>query len=112
MAVFYLVAGVNHFYNPEAYYRIIPPFFSSPHVINIASGIAEIFFGVLLLIPPTRKPACYGIICMLIVFIPAHIYMIKAGWCIQAFCLPGWMIWVRLIIGQPLLIFWALRSRE
>ncbi len=112
MAAFYLLAGINHFRNPEAYYKIIPPYFGNPHFINIASGTAEILLAVLLLIPQTKKIASFGIICMLIAFIPAHIYMIKKGWCIKDFCLPVWAIWLRLIAFQPLLIWWAWLNRK
>ena len=65
MAVFYLLAGVNHFRNPEAYYQIIPPYFSNPHFINLAAGAVEIIFAGLLLIPATKKFACNAIIAML-----------------------------------------------
>ena len=112
MAIFYIGAGVNHFRNPALYYTIIPSFFSNPYIINTASGIAEILLGLLLLVPQTRKLACYAIICMLIAFIPAHIYMIKTGWCIKDFCLPGWALWARLILFQPLLILWAWYYRK
>lgn len=80
MSVFYLLAGINHFRNPEAYYQIIPAYFSDPHLINAISGTTEILLAILLLIPLTRKFACYGIIAMLIAFIPAHIYMLSTGW--------------------------------
>ena len=112
MAVFYVAAGINHFNHPEAYYKIIPPFFQHLHFINICSGIVEIGSGLLLFMSRTRKFACYSIICMLIAFIPAHIYMIKTGWCIKSFCLPQWMIWARLILLQPLLILWAWTNKQ
>ena len=112
MAVFYLLAGVNHFRNPEAYYQIIPPYFSNPHFINLAAGLVEILLAVLLLIPATKKFACNAIIVMLIAFIPAHIYMLKVGFCVYTICLPQWTLWVRLLILQPLLIWWAWFNRK
>ncbi|MFT3909904.1 MAG: hypothetical protein QM737_10795 [Ferruginibacter sp.] len=112
MIIFYLAGGINHFYNPDAYYKIIPPFFSNQELINICSGIAEISFSILLLFAQTRRLACYGIICMLIAFIPTHIYMLKVGFCIKDFCLPQWAVWVRLIVLQPLLITWAWSNRK
>lgn len=107
MAAFYLLAAINHFRNPEAYYKIIPPYLPYPVLINLMSGIAEMLFAFLLLIPAAKKWACYGIMIMLIAFIPAHIYMFTTGWCIKDFCLPQWAIWLRLILLQPLLILWA-----
>jgi len=112
MIIFYLLAGVNHFRNPEAYYKIIPPYFPDHVLINIIAGIAEITFGLLLLIPTTKKYACYAIILMLIAFIPAHIYMLKVGFCVQGYCLPQWALWARLLVLQPLLIFWAWSNRK
>jgi len=112
MSIFYLLAGVNHFRNPVSYYAIIPPYLPYPHLINVLSGIAEIFFALLLLNRATRKFACYGIIAMLIAFIPAHIYMIRAGFCAGNFCLPGWALWTRLLVLQPLLIAWAWKTGE
>ena len=112
MALFYVAAGVNHFSNPGTYYTIIPPYFSNPQLINTVSGIAEIVSGILLLIPQTRKLAANAIIAMLIAFIPAHIYMIKTGFCIKTFCLPEWALWARLLMLQPLLISWAWYNRK
>lgn len=112
MAVFYLLAGINHFNNPGAYLKIIPEIFTLPELINIASGIIEIVLAIMLFIPKTRKIACYSIIAMLIAFIPAHIYMIKTGWCVKQFCFPSWAIWLRLIVMQPLLILWAWNNRK
>ncbi len=112
MSIFYIGAGINHFRNPDAYYSIIPPYFSNAYLINILSGIAEICLGILLFFSPTRKMACYGIIIMLLAFIPAHIYMIKAGFCIKDFCLPIWALWARLLVLQPLLIFWAWKNKD
>ena len=112
MALFYFIAGINHFNNPDAYLKIIPDFFPGPDIINIASGIIEITLSILLIIHKTRKVASYGIIIMLIAFIPAHIYMIKTGWCVRNFCFPSWAIWLRLILLQPLLILWAWNNRK
>jgi len=112
MSAFYLLAGINHFRNPEAYYSIIPDYFSNPYLINISSGIAEMLLAILLLIPQTRKLSCYLIIAMLLFFIPAHIYMLKVGFCINGSCLPQWALWLRLLLLQPLLIFWAWRNSK
>jgi uncharacterized membrane protein len=47
-SVFYIVAGINHFRNPEIYYTLIPPYFPSHPTINIIAGIAEIVLGIFL----------------------------------------------------------------
>ena len=112
MSTIYLFSGINHFRYPEGYLKIIPPYLPYHTLINFLSGIIEISFAILLLIPATKKLACYGIILMLLAFIPAHIYMLTTGWCINDFCLPQWAIWVRLIVLQPLLIWWVWSVKE
>lgn len=111
MAAFYLFAGINHFINPAFYYPLIPPYFGHEESINILSGLAEIACAALLLYPPTKKWACYGIILLLLAFVPAHIYMLKTGICLGASCAPEWALWLRLILLQPMLILWAWKNR-
>lgn len=116
MFVFYFIAGINHFRNPASYHKLIPPAIGHQEWINIAAGIAEIVSAVLLLFNPTRKWACYGIIIMLIAFIPSHIYMAQTGFCPEIngeiYCAPQWLLWVRLFLLQPLLLWWAWQNRN
>jgi uncharacterized membrane protein len=57
--------------------------------------------------------ATYGIILLLIAFIPAHIIMIQKGFCLSnGFCFPAWVMWIRLFPLQFLLILWAWSSRK
>lgn len=110
--IFYLAAGINHFRNPEIYYRLIPPYLPAHVQLNKLAGIAEIIFGLLLIFTATRKWAVYGIILLLLALIPAHIYFIKMGSCIPELCVPQWAGWLRLLILQPLLIAWAWWCRK
>ena len=116
MFVLYLVAGINHFRKPTAYYPLIPDWIGHAELINVAAGVAEIGFAVLLLFKATRKWACYGIILMLLAFIPSHIQMLQTGFCPEIAgnirCAPAWTLWVRLIVLQPLLIYWAWSNRN
>lgn len=108
MTVFYLVAGINHFLHPDNYYALIPPYFPFHQFINIASGAAEIIFGGLLIFSSSRKAGAFGIVVLLILFIPAHIYMIQKGGCMSVqVCIPAWLAWVRLFPLQFVLIAWA-----
>ena len=107
MIIFYIGAGINHFWHPAGYYSIIPPYLPDHYLINILAGIAEIGGGLLLIFPATRKFAAYGIIVMLIAFMPAHIYMIQQGGIIA----PLWLAWLRLPV-QGLLIWWAYSLRR
>ncbi len=97
LSVFYFVAGVNHFINPEFYLALIPPYLPDYVLINVLSGVIEIGLAIAILLPRTRKVAAYLIIAMLIAFIPAHIYFIQIGGCVQdGLCAPEWVGWVRL----------------
>lgn len=113
MIVFYIGAGINHFWHPYGYYTLIPPYLPNPVLINIVSGIAEVGLGLLLIFRQTKKIAAYGIILMLIAFIPAHIYMIQKGGCMnEGLCFPLWVAWIRLFPLQFLLMWWAWSNQK
>jgi uncharacterized membrane protein len=115
LILLYICAGINHFWHPLPYYSIIPPYLPKPYLINIAAGVFELLFGLMLIFSSTRKMAAYGIVLMLIAFIPAHIYMIQKGGCMgpkPALCIPLWLAWVRLFPLQFILIWWAFASRS
>jgi len=104
MASIYILAGLNHFRKPKMYERIIPPYLPNPKFLNLASGVAEIVFGIALLLPDYSKMGAWGIIALLIAFFTVHIYMLqdeRAG-----FGLPRWVFWLRIPL-QFLLILWA-----
>ncbi len=111
--VFYLYAGTNHSINPDFYAGLIPDYLPAHDAINAIAGVVEIFFGIGLAIKQTRKWAAFGIIAMLIAFIPSHWYFIEIGGCIEGgLCAPVWVGWVRLVVVHPLLILWAWRHRK
>lgn len=108
----YLIAGTNHFVHPAAYLKLIPLYLPYPQLLNLAAGFFEIVFGLMLIFKPTRQYAVYGIILMLIAFIPAHIYMIQ----IAPFMLGKLLVtktgaWIRLPL-QAVLIAWAYWHRK
>lgn len=106
------MAGVNHFWHPAFYLRIIPPYLPYPAFINYMSGAFELIFGLLLIFSSTRFAGATGIIVLLLLFIPAHIYTLQIA-CPQANnCNNLWLAWIRLFIGQPLLIAWAWWVRD
>jgi uncharacterized membrane protein len=109
MVGFYAFAGIYHFVNPKAYYGLFPPYLKLYAVpLNIAAGVAEVVCAILLILPATRIFAGYGIIAMLLAFIPAHIYMIQKGnFPIFGFTVTPIISMVRLVVFQPLLMYWA-----
>jgi uncharacterized membrane protein len=106
-SIFYTAAGINHFCSPDIYYTLIPPYFPSHPILNIIAGTVEIICGALLLFKITRKWAAYGIVLMLLAFVPAHIYHMQMKGCLPGLCFPEWTVWLRLFLLHPILIAWA-----
>ena len=48
LALFFIVAGLNHFTRPTFYIRMVPPFLPWPEQLVMVSGICEMVFGLLL----------------------------------------------------------------
>ncbi|MFK7832606.1 MAG: DoxX family protein [Winogradskyella sp.] len=110
---FYAFAGSYHFINPEFYLDLIPDYLPYPQAVNYISGFLEIVLAIGVAIPKTRLLAVKGIIVLLIVFIPSHVYFIQIGSCVDsAFCVAPWIAWVRLLLVHPLLIWWAWAVRK
>ncbi|GAB4420613.1 MAG: DoxX family protein [Bacteroidia bacterium] len=108
MILFYLLGGINHFVNPGFYLLLIPGYLPWPDLLNILSGIFEVGLALALILPRTRRLAAWGIIAMLVAFIPAHIHLIQIGGCVaEGLCIPLWVVWARLVVIHPLLMAWA-----
>jgi uncharacterized membrane protein len=108
MAVFYMYAGINHFINPDFYTPLVPDYFPEPLLLHQLAGVIEVVLGGLLLVNKYRSMAAWGILAMLIAFIPAHIYFLQIGCCIpDGLCTPMWVGWLRLLVIHPLLMGWA-----
>ncbi len=106
----FVAAGINHFRDPQFYLDLIPPYFPNHNLLNVASGVLEVIAGLLMIIPFTRKLAAYLIIALLIVFIPAHIYLIQQKGCVSKYlCVSEWVAWARLPL-QFILMWWAWKS--
>jgi uncharacterized membrane protein len=71
----YVVAGLNHFAHPGFYTRIMPHWIPFHEEIVFVSGICEILFGLLLILPRTRRLGAWCIILLLIAIFPANIQM-------------------------------------
>ena len=76
LVIGYLVAGLNHFRDPSSYLKIIPPYFPLPGFINLASGFLEIAFALMLIFLKTRRFGAWGIILLLVAFVPVHTKMV------------------------------------
>ena len=108
LIVFYMIAGINHFRDPFSYIKIIPDYLPWPHTLNYLAGCFEISFSMLLVFEKTRRLAAFGIILMLIAFLPVHISMIaNTPVYLSILKVTALIAWLRLLFVQPLLILWA-----
>lgn len=104
-ALFFVIAGSNHFRDPVFYRSIIPSVFPAPEFLVALSGTCEIIGGVALLIPPLRRPAGWGLIALLIAVFPANIYMAAFPSRFSALHISRWLLWLRLPL-QGVIIAW------
>jgi uncharacterized membrane protein len=103
-SLFYVAAGINHFWHTRTYAAIMPPHYSHPIGLVQISGVAEILGGIGLLVPATRRFSAWGIVAMLLVYFDVHIYMALHP---ERFAsIPLGVLYVRLPL-QFLLIAWA-----
>ena len=106
MGLLYVLAGINHFWHPSVYMRIMPPMLPYPLMLVYVSGMVEILLGVLVCIPRFTRWAAWGIIALLIAVFPANIYMAVNPDTMPI--IPVWLAWCRLPV-QGVLIAWAYR---
>jgi uncharacterized membrane protein len=107
LILFYLLAGINHFRNPDSYLRIIPSYIPYPLLMNTLAGCFELLFALGMIFSKTRPFAARGIMLMLIAFLPVHISMIhNAPLKLGGLLITPLIAWARLVL-QPLLILWA-----
>lgn len=108
LILFYLIAGINHFRDPESYFKIIPHYLPHPAILNLLAGVCEIAFALLLIFSKTRRFGAWGIMLMLIAFLPVHITMIgQAPVQVGSFIVTPLLAWTRLLVLQTFLIVWA-----
>lgn len=105
LAVFFIVAGLNHFRAPSFYLRIMPPYLPMPEKLNLVAGLAEVIAGALLLVPSLQFLGAIGIVLILIAVTPVHIYMLQERHGKFA-KIPAIILWLRLPL-QLALIWWA-----
>lgn len=103
----YLLAGINHFVHPAGYLSIIPSYIPFPKLMNALAGGFEVLFALMLAPLKTRPVAAWGIILMLIAFLPVHIDMLsRAPFMLGHIRVTPLLAWARLLL-QPVLMVWA-----
>ena len=74
LSLFLIYAGVQHFLKPAFYEPFVPAFLPAKTFIVYLSGIVEIALGVLLFIPKYTKRAATGVIILMLIFLPVHVW--------------------------------------
>ena len=109
IALAFVAAGVLHFVAPEPYVRIVPPSLPAPEALVFWSGVFEVVGGLgLLLPPPVRRWAGWGLAALLVAVFPANLYMAAEGIGVAG-VLGRAVLWARLGL-QPFLIVWVLQA--
>lgn len=104
LGVLFVLAGINHFVNPDFYMKLMPGYLPLHYGLVILSGITEVIAGALLIYGPTIRLGAWGIVAMLVIFLLVHVHMI-----VHRDLYPGvplWALWLRLVF-QFLFIAWA-----
>lgn len=112
LAIFFLVAGVLHFYLGDAFARIVPPMLPFPLAIVWITGLMEIGFA-LALITKWRLPLTGVLLsAYLLAVLPANIYMAIEGIPLGGSALSPAVLWIRVALQFPLivLVLWATRA--
>lgn len=104
LAIFFVLAGVNHFVNTPMYLKIMPPYLPWHLFLVDLSGFFEIALGVLVLVPRLTRVAAWGLIALLIAVFPANLHMALHTDLYPG--IPAAALWARLPL-QAVLMAWA-----
>ena len=74
-SIFYVIVGIKHFIEPEYFLSIVPPYLPYHLELVYLSGLFEVLFGILILLPKYRYYGAIGLILLLIAVFPANIYL-------------------------------------
>ena len=104
LGVFFIGAGVNHFWHTDFYVAIMPPWLPWHFALVYISGAAEIGLGALLLFSRWQVLAGWGLIALSVAVFPANIHMALHPELFPQFTATG--LWLRLPL-QFVLIAWV-----
>ena len=75
LILMFLLAGANHFSNPNFYVSIMPPYLPFQSELSYITGFFEIIGAFGLLFAQSRKIAGFGLVILLVLIFPANIHM-------------------------------------
>jgi uncharacterized membrane protein len=94
-AASFILAGFNHFRDPDFYLRIMPPYLPWPSALHLTAGVFEVVLGVMLLVPRFQKLAAWGLIALLVAFFSVHIHMVVHH---DQYEVRLRLLWIRLLL--------------
>jgi uncharacterized membrane protein len=77
LGLIFIAAGFFHLQKPKVFERILPPYLPSHKSIVLISGILEMILGFMLLSAGTQITAAWGLLIMLFIYLPVHVYMLQ-----------------------------------
>ena len=77
-SIFYVIVGIKHFIDPNFFLAIVPPYLPYHLELVYISGLFEILFGIMILLPKYRYWGSVGLILLLIAVFPANIYLFQS----------------------------------
>jgi uncharacterized membrane protein len=110
-SLFFVVAGVSHFTNPDFFVSIVPPWLPAHLELVYVSGVFEILGGLGVLLPATRRLAGLGLLALLVAVYPANVHMAVNPEPFVAQGTPLWALYLRLPLQFVFIawVWWATR---
>jgi uncharacterized membrane protein len=105
LAVFFVLAGINHFRMPATYLGMMPPGLPWPSALSAIAGACEVLGGIGILISRLRPAAGWGLIALLVAVFPANLHVALMGR-MPGFGFSPLTLWLRLPF-QAVLIAWV-----
>jgi uncharacterized membrane protein len=109
IALFFLLAGLNHFLSPETYLPLMPDYLPWHLPLIFLSGLAEMMGGIGICIPKWRRLAGWWLIAVLVAVFPSNIHMLIHEVPLGGVAVPTWIFRARLPMQGVLIawIYWA-----
>jgi uncharacterized membrane protein len=104
LCLFFVVAGINHFVNPDFYLAMMPPWVPLHREAVWLSGVLEVAGGLAVLAPRARAMAGWALVALLVAIFPANLHMAVNPELYPDF--GATVLWARLPF-QALFIAWA-----
>ena len=114
-SIFYMAVGVAHFWSPDTFLIIMPPYLPFHLELVYISGFFEILLGLLLMSKKYRYFAGVGLILLLIAVFPANIYLYNSDLARELYGgVSQYQVFIRMLF-QPFLIiiaYWHSRDNH